>query len=186
MKLSGQSAPAASATAAGAYSRRTNHHAHLLRFHRNKTALGRSTPEQGRPPRRAKPKRGRSRPVEGGTNNHGTIFTGALQRSKIPRKDDGAGHIRLFRRSAVQRQQFFCSLFQNAVYLHRWPHLPRPRCVDRRFFSYSTIARSVHRSAACPRTGDEPAPRQSHTPQKLSDSRPDDPACHHPGIRHYH
>lgn len=59
MKLTDQSAPAASATAAGAYSRHTNHHAHLLRLHRSKTALGRSTPEQGRPPRRAKPKRGR-------------------------------------------------------------------------------------------------------------------------------
>lgn len=70
MKLTDQSAPAASATATGAYSRHTNHHAHLLRFHRNKTALGRSTPEQGRPPRRAKPKRGRPRPVEGGMNTY--------------------------------------------------------------------------------------------------------------------
>lgn len=57
-------------------------------------------------------------------NTNGRIFTGALQRSKIPGKDDGAGYFRLFRRSTVQRQQFFCSRFQNAVYLHRWPHLP--------------------------------------------------------------
>lgn len=45
MKLTDQSAPAASATATGAYSRHTNHHAHLLRLHRSKTALGRSTPK---------------------------------------------------------------------------------------------------------------------------------------------
>nr|DAQ52691.1 MAG TPA: hypothetical protein [Caudoviricetes sp.] len=38
--------PAASATAAGAYSRRTNHHAHLLRFHRSRFKLGSSTPKR--------------------------------------------------------------------------------------------------------------------------------------------
>ena len=70
-------------------------------------------------------------------NTNGRIFTGNLQRSQRPRKDDGAGHIRQFRRSPVQRQQLFFIVVQNAVYLHRWPHLPRPRCVDRRFFSYS-------------------------------------------------
>lgn len=67
-------------------------------------------------------------------NKHGTIFTGALQRSKIPGKDDGAGYFRLFRRSAVQRQQLFCIVVQNAVYLHSWPYLPRSWRVDRRFF----------------------------------------------------
>lgn len=42
-------------------------------------------------------------------NTNERIFTGNLQRSQIPRKDDGAGHIRQFRRSAVQRQQLFSS-----------------------------------------------------------------------------
>ena len=41
-----QCAPAASATAAGAYSRHTNHHAHLLRVQRSRNKLGRSTPKR--------------------------------------------------------------------------------------------------------------------------------------------
>ena len=43
----GLTLPAASATAAGAYSRHTNHHACLLRLYRSSFKLGRSTPKKG-------------------------------------------------------------------------------------------------------------------------------------------